>query len=185
VYWLGLIIGGMLRRGVRNEWEALKRGALVGGAFVAGVAAMLNTHRETQSAPGRPVLPAVTIVAASRKAVGQVSDEGRCYLRGSVNGTPITFLVDPAIGMPSFSRDQVRDLGIDPAKLRYGKKIYTENGIGRAAAIQLAEIRIGDLVLHDVSASVNYNGQTVPQLGVSVLRDFHLDMGHGSCSLRE
>ena len=62
-----------------------------------------------------------------------------------------------------------RRIGIDPAGLAYTQVYRTANGSGRGAPVRLARVRIGTIVLEDVTASVNGAPMDRSLLGKSFL----------------
>jgi clan AA aspartic protease (TIGR02281 family) len=111
----------------------------------------------------------------------------QCYVDISATGkktASFRSLIDTGAWTISFSRDAARALGFDPAKLVYDQETSTANGIGKAAKIRLAELRIGTLVLKDFPAQVDYRGLDEPLLGATVLKKFaRLEYSNGNCTL--
>ena len=65
--------------------------------------------------------------------------------------------------------DDARRLGFLPARLEFTKKYQTANGEVRGAPVILREMRIGQLTVHDVPATVNESPMGVSLLGMSFL----------------
>jgi len=117
------------------------------------------------------------------RVAGWVDGYHQCYVRGVVDGTPFTFLLDTGATDLSFNRAHAQQLGLSPARLRYDHTIATANGIGRAASIRVRDLRLGEFVLKDVPAFVDDAGADAPLLGMSVLKFMHLQFARGACWL--
>jgi clan AA aspartic protease (TIGR02281 family) len=111
----------------------------------------------------------------------------QCRVDGSATAVklaPFRYLIDTGAWTVAFSRAAAQAMGLDPATLVYDQTISTANGIGKAANIRLRELRVGEFVLNDVPAQVNYSGMGNPLLGATALRKFlRLEYAQGDCIL--
>jgi len=73
---------------------------------------------------------------------------------GSINGLPVTFLVDTGATAVAMNADQARRLGIDFRVIGRQSGVTTASGVEHAWAITLAAVKVGDLELHNVAAVV-------------------------------
>lgn len=80
---------------------------------------------------------------------------GHFVIEVAVNGTPVTFLVDTGASDVVLTMDDARRLGLRPRTLRYSQRFQTANGEVRGAPVTLREVRLGQLRLFDLPASVN------------------------------
>jgi aspartyl protease family protein len=94
---------------------------------------------------------------------------GHYLVEALVNGAPVTFLVDTGASDIVLTVDDARRIGLEPRSLAFTQVFSTANGEVRAAPVVLREIRIGQLSLSDVSASVNEAPLEVSLLGMSFL----------------
>jgi clan AA aspartic protease (TIGR02281 family) len=179
----GWLAGRMLRIGVRDEWGGFRRGlqtGLVGVAVVTGGAGWLASNWWDDLAPVIAPPP-----VATHRLAGRLDAYGQCYVRGTVEGADMTFMVDSGSALPTLDRNQIRRLGVDPAQLRFDQTTSTTNGIGHAASVTISEMRLGGTVLHNVPALVNYTALDYPLLGTSILlQQMHFETGRGACALR-
>jgi aspartyl protease family protein len=88
-----------------------------------------------------------------------------------VNGQPTTMMIDTGASYISMSSDDARELGIE---YRRGQRvgIQTANGRIEAWRVNLASVRVGDIVLHNVDGVVAEAGRELtgqPVLGMSFL----------------
>lgn len=84
-----------------------------------------------------------------------VSSDGHFHIRAEVNGIPITFLADTGASHIVLSPGDAEKLGIRMDELGFDRIYETANGNVRGASIQIADLRIGDIHLKDIGASVN------------------------------
>jgi aspartyl protease family protein len=94
---------------------------------------------------------------------------GHYVVEALVNGAPVTFLVDTGASDIVLTLDDARRIGLRPRTLEFSQRFSTANGEVRGAPVVLREIRIGQLYLYDVSASVNEAPLEVSLLGMSFL----------------
>lgn len=73
---------------------------------------------------------------------------------GSINGLPVTFLVDTGATAVAMNANQAKRLGIDYRVIGQQSAVTTASGVERAWAITLARVKVGDLELHNVAAVV-------------------------------
>jgi aspartyl protease family protein len=105
----------------------------------------------------------------TRQKVTLASDlAGHFYANGQVNGAQVRFLVDTGATLVALPADIADRLGIDYRKGRRGL-IQTANGATVAYRIQLDELRLGGITLHNVDAVVIAHGLGIALLGMSFL----------------
>ena len=129
----------------------------LGPAFFQGRAA-------TPQAPAR--------VAESAPAVNTLvypaNEQGHVILDAAVNGAPMRLLVDTGASLVILTPVDARAAGIAPGELVFNHHVSTANGSTRMAPVTLREIRIGQLSIYDVPASVLENLK-ISLLGMSFL----------------
>lgn len=99
-----------------------------------------------------------------RKAAG-----GHFLVDAMVNGVAIRFLVDTGASDVVLSPDDARRLHIAGSGLDYSLQYETANGVVRAAPVTLRDIRIGQLELYDLEATVNEAPMSISLLGMAFL----------------
>ena len=115
----------------------------------------------------------------------KADSRGHYVVDARVNGRSIRFLVDTGASHVVLSADDAERLG-----LRLGERSFTElyntpGGIVRAAPVVLDEVRIGDLVVRDVRASVSRLPMDVSLLGTSFLARLRgYEVSRGRMTLR-
>jgi aspartyl protease family protein len=92
------------------------------------------------------------------------------HLTGSIDGAPVSFMVDTGASVVAMDRATAERLGIATGNLRFSQQVMTANGVASAAPLRLDTVRIGDIVRHDVDAAViEGRGLGVVLLGMSFL----------------
>lgn len=94
---------------------------------------------------------------------------GHYLIEAMVNGAPVTFLVDTGASDVVLTMSDARRVGLPPQTLAFTERYATANGEVRGAPVTLRELRIGQLRLYDVAASVNEAPLGVSLLGMSFL----------------
>jgi aspartyl protease family protein len=94
---------------------------------------------------------------------------GHFLLEAQVDGVPVTFLVDSGASGIVLSPEDGARLGHTPGRLRYTQRFHTANGIVLAAPVKLRELRIGQLAMSYLDASINEAPIGVSLLGMSFL----------------
>lgn len=90
-------------------------------------------------------------------------------LDGSIDGKPVSFMVDTGASIVAMDRATARSVGIDVSRLRFSQKVMTANGPASAAPVTLDTVKVGDIVRHDVQAAVTDGDFGSTLLGMSFL----------------
>jgi aspartyl protease family protein len=128
--------------------------------------------------------PAAPAPEASRPLAGEARDaadrrmvnslvyrpdrQGHVVLDAVVNGSPVRFLIDTGATFVVLTMEDAAAAGFARGDLVFNVKTSTANGVGRAAAVQLREVRLGQFSVYDVPAFVGDN-LAVSLLGQSFL----------------
>ncbi len=94
--------------------------------------------------------------------------DGHVLVNAFVNGVQIPFIVDTGATLVSLTQADAIRAGV-AGGLSYSLRTMTANGIAMAAPITLQQIRIGELEVADVNASVMHTPGGVSLLGQSFL----------------
>ncbi|MBM3633646.1 MAG: TIGR02281 family clan AA aspartic protease [Alphaproteobacteria bacterium] len=146
VTWMGIFFVLLLGYSFQDEWS--------------GVAERVK----------RNILP----THATSNADGSVSflraKGGSFIVEASVNSIPVSFMVDTGASKVVLTLADAKRLGIDVESLSFNEPMQTANGISFGSPIRLAEIKVGTLILRDVTASVSQNLTHPSLLGMSFLK---------------
>jgi aspartyl protease family protein len=89
---------------------------------------------------------------------------------GSINGLPVSFMVDTGATLVTLNSGQARRLGIDYRVTGSQSAVTTASGVEPAWSVMLNRVRVGDLELHNVAAVVLEGAQPrTALLGMSYL----------------
>ena len=115
------------------------------------------------------LMPSAGIGAADGTIEYQRASDGHFHVDADVEGVLIRFLVDTGASEVVLSQADAQRLGFDLATLDYTQRYNTANGIVWGAPVRLREIRLGDIAVPDVRASVNSGEMDGSLLGMSFL----------------
>ena len=103
--------------------------------------------------------------------------DGHFHAEAYVNGRPVHVLVDTGATLVAMSYEDAQAAGITvgPDEFRYVSQ--TANGQARFAAVTLDDVRIGDVTVRNVRASVSEPGRlSKTLLGMSFLGQLRMEM---------
>lgn len=108
--------------------------------------------------------------AKNAKVTLQASENGHFFTEGKINGgSNIRMLVDTGASFVSMSASEARRLGIDYKK-GIPSRTNTANGVVPTYLVRLDSIKVGDIELFQVDASIQENELGVCLLGMSFLK---------------
>ena len=106
---------------------------------------------------------------AARQSVSLTADaRGHFAAAGSLNGYPLTFLVDTGATAIAISAAEARRVGVD---YRAGEamRVGTAAGVVPAWRVKFNTVKVGSITVHQVDGMVMETGLDVPLLGMSFL----------------
>ncbi|MEL6196559.1 MAG: TIGR02281 family clan AA aspartic protease [Pseudomonadota bacterium] len=169
---VGLVVAGLGRLVLSNNWRTVHYGmiwcaVLVGlGAAYAERDMLRKQVTELRGAPVHTV--ALTSIGVEEELIR--AWDGHYRAEAEVNGRPMAMMVDTGASMVVLPYETVSRIGIDPTALDFNMPVATANGRSTVAPIELREIRIGDIVVTNVSAAVAHPGRLhMGLLGMSFL----------------
>lgn len=108
---------------------------------------------------------------------------GHYNVTGTINGHPVEFMLDTGATDISIPRAIAEDIGL---KKLDRVEFYTANGVAAGYATRLDEVRVGDIVLHDLKASINPNVHDgIVLLGMSFLKQIEFTQRGDTLILRQ
>jgi aspartyl protease family protein len=144
---------------------------VAGGVYVARMA-----DRNGQAPAGASAMVAQGEPAPStsnnnsRSITLSPGNGGHFWTEARVDGRRIEFVVDTGAGTIALRESDAARLGIHPSARDYNVKIFTANGIGKAAPVQLNMVEIGNIVVRNVPALIHADDAlSVNLLGMSFL----------------
>jgi aspartyl protease family protein len=105
---------------------------------------------------------------------------------GSINGLPVSFLVDTGATVVAMNAQQARRLGIDFRVTGQPSRVTTASGVVNAWAVMLDTVKVGDLLLRNVQAVVLEGAHPeTALLGMSYLGRLEIDNDGRLMTLRK
>jgi clan AA aspartic protease (TIGR02281 family) len=133
------------------------------GIVKLGPEFFLDRTTKSEPAPHVPeTIPAVNTL------VYPANEQGHVILDAAVDGASVRFLVDTGASLVTLTPADARAAGITPSELVFNRRVSTANGSTRMAPVTLREVRIGQLSIYDVPASV-LEHLNISLLGMSFL----------------
>jgi aspartyl protease family protein len=111
--------------------------------------------------------------AVPNSLVFHANPQGHVLVDAFVNDAPVRFLVDTGATMVVLTLKDAAAAGLSRSDLVFSMKTSTANGVARAAPVTLRELRIDQLLVHDVAAAV------VENLNISLLGQSFLTLTDG------
>lgn len=147
---------------------------LAAAVIATGLAVVLLVGRDGTSATApaapQPAAAPEPAPAPLSELVLRAGAHGHFMVEATVNGTPITFLVDTGASSIYLTPDDAARLGWTPPRLTYSERYATAAGVIHAAPVTLRSLRVGQLELYDLPASVGQQPSSISLLGMSFLK---------------
>jgi aspartyl protease family protein len=161
-------------------------GAAVSGvklvAVESGVAEFEIDGKRRRMQIGQSV---VSVAKTEKPRVVLAADQrGHFVTPGSINGAPMRFLVDTGASLIALGASDARRARIDPAK-GTPAMVMTANGAVRVSRVRLDKVKVGDIVLNDIEASVHSQDMPIVLLGMSFLNRMEMHRDAASLTLTQ
>jgi aspartyl protease family protein len=112
----------------------------------------------------------------------QASRYNHFVVQGTINGFPVTFLVDTGASNVSVPESVAIKAGLEGGRW---SPVTTANGTINVQSTTIDELKIGSLVLNSVKASINpQDSDEIALLGMSFLSYFELIQRDGTLEIR-
>lgn len=109
---------------------------------------------------------------------------GHFFTVGTINGAPMRFLVDTGATMVSIGRSDAMRANVDYQSGQAGMSM-TANGPVRVWRVTLNSVRVGDVVLNQVEASVHESDLPIALLGMSFLNRMEMKREGATMTLKK
>ncbi len=127
---------------------------------------LLDTRLGAELVPGRARMLSDGAIQLTR------GEDGHFHAFLDVNGARVRFMVDTGASEIVLSHTDAARAGYDVHGLKYDLSTLTANGVGGAARVRIAHLRLGNMELHDIPAMVNKAPMDSSLLGMRFLNQF-------------
>lgn len=110
--------------------------------------------------------------------------QGHFITPGSINGESMRFIVDTGATFISMGAGDARRARIDLAKGTPGQTM-TANGVAQVWRVRLNNVKVGNITLHDVDATVHQHDMPIVLLGMSFLNRMEMRRDGTSLTLTQ
>lgn len=166
-----VFVGGALMLRIRTRPGPALMAALA-WIGIGLVLLLAYTFRDEAAAVGRRLIAELVPRDGSEQGGAmtyRAGTDGHFAVEAEVEGTRVEFLVDTGASRVVLSPRDARRIGFDVDKLAFTQSFNTANGTVRGAPVRLERVRVGSIVLDDVTASVNGAAMERSLLGMSFL----------------
>ena len=102
--------------------------------------------------------------------------QGMYFTNGSINGTPMDFIVDTGATMVSMNKEHALRLGINAKRDGQEIKIMTASAVVKGYKVRLKSVKVGEILIKDVDATVLMSQQPDKiLLGMSFLKNLRVN----------
>ncbi len=164
---LAAAVGGWLVMENRGSLGKMARQAAAWALIFLGAIAAVGLWSDIRDT----VAPRQALVASGTIEVPRGPD-GHYRLVLELNGKPVEFIVDTGASDVVLTLRDARRIGIDTEALVFSGTAYTANGVVRTARARVAEVRLGDIVDHDLGVSITAGETDLSLLGMTYLQKF-------------
>jgi aspartyl protease family protein len=174
----------------RIQHAAIRGGyvRVLGFDFDAAAVPQFDTRVTTVAPPFRGTIAAAQGKSAPlrKTVVLNANTYGHFQAVGEINGQQVEFMTDTGATYVALSYEAAQKLGLTQ-NLRFTGRSTTANGVARVASIEIAEIRVGEILVKGVQAVVAEPGRmTQNLLGMSFIRQLSgFELNGGTLTMRE
>lgn len=124
--------------------------------------------------------------AGTRPKVSLTADSrGHFAAAGSLNGYPMSFLVDTGATAIAIGASDAKRLGLDYKKSGQSVPVGTAGGVVPAWRVTFNMVKVGSITLHHVDGLVVESGLNMPLLGMSFLNRMEMKRDGGVMTLTQ
>ncbi|MHA6323569.1 retropepsin-like aspartic protease family protein [Roseivivax sp. CAU 1753] len=138
------------------------------GFIFAGVIAVIGLWDDIRGT----VAPVQKVMTEAGRIVLPRQPDGHYHARLTINGTPVSFLVDTGATGTVLSRKDAARIGLEAEDLAFIATARTANGQVRTAPVTLDRVALGPFTDRDVRAYVNEGALGQSLLGMSYLQRY-------------
>lgn len=133
---------------------------------------------------GQHAIGSAGSAAGADRLVLHADARGHFFTNGSINGVSVRFLVDTGASMISLGASDARRMGLSFERGKKGMS-QTANGQVLVSKVQLDNVLIGGMTLHQVDALIHQNDLPIALLGMSVLNRMEMQREGTTMTLKK
>lgn len=154
-----------LKRTARNVllWLAVGAVLLIGFAFQ-------NELMDLGSRLRGALIPGYAVKTGQREMTIAEGEGGHYHVYGTVNGTPVRFLIDTGASDIVLNPSDAKRMGFDLGMLTFDRPFGSANGIGHGASAQVDSLSVGDIRFSHVPVAINGAEMSTSLLGMAFLK---------------
>lgn len=177
---LGLMVVGWFVAQGRGNWNKTLQFVAIWAFIFGGVIVSYGLWNDIQ----QTVQPRQTVFAETGQIEVPRHPSGHYFIDTTVNGTPVSFVLDTgATSMVLTQEDAVR-VGLDPSTLNYMSRAMTANGEVRTAPVRLESLSLGPVTDRNVPAVVNGGEMSQSLMGMTYLQRWgRIEIADGTLTL--
>lgn len=122
--------------------------------------------------------------SGGHKIILTADAQGHFQTTGTINGTSVHFLVDTGATMISLGASDARRIGLDFNRGQKGIS-QTANGQVVVSRVKLDTVRIGEVTLHGIDATIHQNDMPIALLGMSFLNRMDMQRDGPTMTLKK
>lgn len=120
-------------------------------------AKQLTSRVVAEIMPGHAVV--LTGINGQSEVVIRRTRDGHFAVNADVDGHRLGMLIDTGASQVTLTWKDAERIGLNPEKLKFTLPVTTANGTAKAAPVTIAELSVGPIVRHNVSATVAQAGR--------------------------
>ncbi|RZL65684.1 MAG: TIGR02281 family clan AA aspartic protease [Variovorax sp.] len=110
---------------------------------------------------------------SGNRIVLPADSRGHFMTQGAINGRTVNFMLDTGATTVALSAADAQRIGLDYSKGR-PVQMNTANGVSRGYLLRLASVRVGDVEVYDIDATVSQQPMPYVLLGNSFINRFSM-----------
>lgn len=138
---------------------------------IAGKAPVHGTKAGSEAGAGAGAVTVTVENGFARKVFLRAARNGHFYANAYVNGRSIPVVIDTGATGIHLTYEDARRIGFIMRDSDYRYRSRTANGVARMAIVRLDKVRVGDIEVRDLSATVSERGKLFKTLlGMAFLK---------------
>lgn len=151
---------------------------IIGLALLTLIFGQWDEHRRNPNSG-----PDSRVINGVREVILKENIQNHYVANGTINGQPVTFMLDTGATDVVVPADLAKDLGLEPG---LSGMAITANGMVQVHSTRIADLTLGNIHLRNVKASINpgMQGDQI-LLGMSALKQVDFSQKGGKLVLRQ